>query len=209
MGCGTGSLWIGNAHRVPDDWEITLSDFSPGMLQEAQRNLGERRSRLKFEVIDAQSIPFEAESFDAAIAILVMQHVPDLNQALSEIHRVLRPGGRFLIGATGRDHMRELRELINLFGSTHPWSLDRFSLETGPELLSKWFREIALFRYEDSLKVTETQPLLDYVLSMRSHPVGERWSEFVKLVEREIDSKGSIYITKDVGVFDVRKARVL
>jgi ubiquinone/menaquinone biosynthesis C-methylase UbiE len=36
LGCGPGLLWRANRDRIPDDWHITLSDFSPGMLQEAR-----------------------------------------------------------------------------------------------------------------------------------------------------------------------------
>jgi len=76
------------------------------MLREAQQKLVESSARFKFEVINAQSIPFERDSFDAVIAILVMHHVPDVGKAFSEIHRVLKPGGRFYVGATGKAHMK-------------------------------------------------------------------------------------------------------
>ena len=39
LGCGTGRLWLENVHRMPEGWDVTLSDFSPGMVQEAQQNL--------------------------------------------------------------------------------------------------------------------------------------------------------------------------
>jgi len=68
LGCGPGYLWLKNNDRIPDGWEITLSDFSPGMLQEAQQNLSPSDHPFTFEVIDAQSIPFADESFDAIIA---------------------------------------------------------------------------------------------------------------------------------------------
>src|SRR4051794_33286592 len=39
LGCGTGRLWLESADRIPEGWNVTLSDFSPGMGQEAQQNL--------------------------------------------------------------------------------------------------------------------------------------------------------------------------
>lgn len=78
LGCGPGNLWVENAHRVPQTWDVTLSDFSPGMVREAQQKLSESRRDIKFQVIDARQIPFEENSFDAVIAILVMHHVPDV-----------------------------------------------------------------------------------------------------------------------------------
>ncbi len=177
------------------------------MLREAQQKLVESSARFKFEVINAQSIPFERDSFDAVIAILVMHHVPDVGKAFSEIHRVLKPGGRFYVGATGKAHMRELEELMARVNVPYrPRGFETFSLDDGSGRLLGWFREATVYRYEDSLVVTEIQPMLDYVLSLTSRPVGERWSAFVRMVESEIGSKGSIRITKDVGVFDARKA---
>src|SRR5579883_3214444 len=39
LGCGPGTLWLQNADRIPAGWQITLSDFSVGMLEEARKNL--------------------------------------------------------------------------------------------------------------------------------------------------------------------------
>src|SRR5215217_2248683 len=39
VGCGPGSLWRPNLARIPEDWQITLSDFSPGMLEAARQSL--------------------------------------------------------------------------------------------------------------------------------------------------------------------------
>ena len=39
LGCGPGYLWLGNLTRTPTGWQIVLSDFSEGMLDEARRNL--------------------------------------------------------------------------------------------------------------------------------------------------------------------------
>src|SRR5262245_37931074 len=41
LGCGPGGLWLSNRKRIPASWQIVLTDFSPGMLQEARQRLGE------------------------------------------------------------------------------------------------------------------------------------------------------------------------
>src|SRR5689334_8720761 len=53
VGCGPGTLWRENLGRIPGGWEITLSDFSPGMLREAAQNLRERQPGFQFEQFDA------------------------------------------------------------------------------------------------------------------------------------------------------------
>ena len=94
LGCGTASLWVGNASRVSAGWTVTLSDRSPGMLREARDNLAVKGLAFRLSVIDAQAIPLADSTLDAVIANHMLYHVPDRAKALSEIHRVLRPGAR-------------------------------------------------------------------------------------------------------------------
>src|ERR1700719_1029599 len=68
VGCGPGGLWVSNLDRIPEDWEITLSDFSPGILEQAQHNLRNCHRHFAFEQFDVQSIPFEDGRFDVAVA---------------------------------------------------------------------------------------------------------------------------------------------
>jgi ubiquinone/menaquinone biosynthesis C-methylase UbiE len=70
LGCGPGLLWKENADRIQAGWNITLSDLSPGMLDAAWRNLVVTGRAHKFEEIDAQSIPYEDETFDGSLRII-------------------------------------------------------------------------------------------------------------------------------------------
>src|SRR5512142_868159 len=68
LGSGNGLLWKENASRIPAGWQIILSDLSPGMVDAAWRNLVVTGRAFQFKEIDAQSIPYEKETFDAVIA---------------------------------------------------------------------------------------------------------------------------------------------
>ncbi len=149
LGCGTGALWVENKDRIPEGWDITLSDFSIGILEEAKRNLAEIHHRFKFRVIDSRSIPLEDESFHVIIANQVLHHIPELGQALSEIYRVLKYGGYFYATTAGRTHMQEARGLIQRFdpgSNTKNLGSDIFGLENGTERLSKYFGQVTLRR---------------------------------------------------------------
>jgi ubiquinone/menaquinone biosynthesis C-methylase UbiE len=207
LGGGTGLLWLKNLNRVPRGWDITLSDLSSGMLQEAQRNLRDRQRHFEFAVIDAQAVPFEDESFDAVIANHMLYHVPDRTKALSEIRRVLRPGGRFYASTIGQSHLRELDELMQRFDpSWEPWGADfadSFLLENGLDQLSEWFSRVTLHRYEDDLVITEAKPLVAYVLSGAAESVVTgRELEFTEFVEQELALHDAVYVTKDSGTFE-------
>lgn len=207
IACGTGDLWRENLERIPAGWEITLSDLSAGMIDQARRNLAQAQRDFHFMVIDGQSIPWEEKRFDAVIADHMLYHVPDRPRALSEIRRVLKVGGRLYASTIGRNHLRELAELVSRFDpdlSSWGWhSPDTFLLENGAAQLSQYFAQVALHRYEDSLVVTESAPLVDYLLSGRIETAMVNRAAFAMFVERELESNGgTIHVTKDSGLFD-------
>lgn len=212
LGCGSGSMWKTNLEKLPQGWQFTLTDFSLGMAKQASQNLPEERFR--FTVADAQAIPFPAQSFDAVIANHMLYHVPDVPQALSEIRRVLRPGGRFFAATNGNQHMAEMNMLVerltpdlfenNEISAPGTWTRS-FNLENGGEQIAEFFRNVTLKRYEDGLIVTEAQPLVDYVLSMLGHfqtrLPHEKITEFTRQLAAEIEDHGAIRITKASGLF--------
>ena len=207
LGCGPGRLWTENSTRIPSAWDITLSDFSPGMLAETRRNLASVGRSFSFEVIDAQSIPFADASFDAVIANHMLYHVPDRSKALAEIRRVLRPDGRFYASTVGAAHLREIGELVRRFDPQIVFGIGdeaSFTLENGAQQLAPYFSNAVLHRYEDALIVTEAEPLIAYVLSGRvgASLEGDRVAEFAAFVQCELAQHGTIHITKDSGLFE-------
>lgn len=209
LGCGPGYLWRENLDRIPAGWDIILSDFSAGMLEETRRNLESQR-QFRYKVIDAQSIPLESGYFDAVIANHMLYHVPDRPATLSEIQRVLKPAGYFYASTVGDRHLIEIADLIGKFDAKlASWGrvADSFTLENGMAQLSGWFRKIKLYCYEDALIVTEAAPLVDYILSGWAHIPAERQDQFREFVAREMESLGGVFhITKDSGMFvSVRK----
>jgi ubiquinone/menaquinone biosynthesis C-methylase UbiE len=208
LGCGLGLLWLSNRERLPASWQITLTDFSPGMLQESRQRLGEER--FAYEVADAQALPFADASFDAVIANHMLYHVPSLPQALGEIRRVLKPSGHLYASTVGRGHMRELVELVRKRWPDSPWrgmATSAFTLENGQEILAPFFAQVTLDRYADALEVTEAEPLAAYAFSGR---LGSRLStevraSFTAFLHQELAARGSIHITKATGLFEARK----
>ncbi|HKC75516.1 MAG TPA: class I SAM-dependent methyltransferase [Chloroflexota bacterium] len=206
LGCGTGRLWLENVHRMPEGWDVTLSDFSPGMVQEAQQNLYDSHRPFTFAVIDAQAIPYEDESFDGVIANHMLYHVLDRPQAVDEIRRVLRPGGRLYASTNGRAHLRELSSFVPEQSSDFSHGLV-FDLENGRDQLAPWFSTIVLHRYDDALVVTKAEPLIAYFLSTRiaSALDDEARAELARRVEQELAAHGAIHVTKDIGLFEAWK----
>ena len=209
LGCGHGLLWKENMNRIPAGWIITLSDLSSGMLDAAWRNLVVTGRAFQFKEIDAQSIPFEDEAFDAVIANFMLYHVPDRPKAINEIRRVLKPGGCLIAATVGEHHLQEMMEWLQQVHVDNIWEsyANPFTLENGLEQLKLFFGKVTLLRYEDSLNVTEVEPIMAYLRSsIRATELSE--DELVKVqvsLKNELKKKARILITKDSGLFEAIK----
>src|SRR5690606_21133136 len=105
VGAGPGLLWDENRHQLSAQVALTCTDQSAGMVAKAFATLGDL-SHLHFGVADAQALPFAEGAFDVVIANHMLYHVPDRQQALSEIRRVLKPTGRFFAATNDTPHMQ-------------------------------------------------------------------------------------------------------
>jgi SAM-dependent methyltransferase len=202
VGCGDGMVWRENFDRIPAGWRLTLSDLSPGMVELAQEALGERA---EYAVADVQDLPFADGSFDGVIANHMLFHVDDRPRALGEIARVLRPGGLFCATAIGVGHLRQLRELVPPpEGSAWERTRERFSVESAADELAPYFVGVELEPYDDSLEVTELEPLLDFVRS-RGDVQEHELEPLRQAAEAEIAARGSFHVTKETSRVRVRK----
>ncbi|WNB91232.1 class I SAM-dependent methyltransferase [Bacillus sp. NEB1478] len=210
LGCGSGAFWVKNKARIPADWNITLSDFSPGMLQDAQNNL-EDVPNMSFQQINVQEISFEADSFDIIIANHMLYHVPDRTQALSEIKRVLKPGGLFYSSTIGQDHLKEFGEILANFDSNLDYSsayshAQAFGMENGGQQLKSEFSFVKLIPFPGDLQITETEAIIEYLHSTDTEVnevlSGDKLESFKQYLEDLKEKKGGyIPITKATGLF--------
>jgi len=208
IGCGSGNLWIKNAGRLPAGWRVILSDFSAGMASEAQHNTKSIPHPFQFSILDAQAIPFPAETFEAVIANHVLPHVPNLEKAISEIHRVLKPAACLYAATNGITHLQELYELINQFEPSIKSSSQilPFNLENGREHLRRLFPKVEMDIYEDSLRVTEAEPLCAYILSMMTVDFDiKQEARLHQFIASELKRQGVIHISKKPGLFIAKK----
>jgi ubiquinone/menaquinone biosynthesis C-methylase UbiE len=198
LGCGAATFWRAIPDGIDPSWSLTLADFSPGMIEAARGELGERAV---YVVADAQELPFPADSFDAVLANHMLYHVPDRTRAITEIRRVLVSGGTFHASTIGRGYLAELVALVpGLDLGRHP---EAFGLETGPEQLRPFFADIRVERFEDALAVTDAEPVLAYIRSSE-HYHGEDLAEARKTVQKAIARHGAFTIAKPLGVISCR-----
>lgn len=202
LGCGTGTFWHENLNRLPENLDITLSDFSPLMLDKTRNLLG-GNPRFTFANADIQDIRFDDCSFDLVIANHMLYHVPDIDKAVSEAYRVLKPDGYFFAATNGENTMRELHDVYRRLDGKIKFSYAGnmpFTLENGGALLGKCFSKVEKRLYIDALEVTEIDDLVAYVTSYNDVPK-EHYGELYELIREGFGNDGVFRISKQSGMF--------
>lgn len=103
VGCGTGFFLL-NLLSAGVLRTGSVTDISPEMVAAAQRNAAALGVEVTGRVADAESLPFPDGSFDLVVGHAVLHHIPDVEGALREVLRVLRPGGRFVFAGEPTRH---------------------------------------------------------------------------------------------------------
>ena len=205
FGCGNALVWTSNTHRIPDGWNITLTDLSQGMLDDAKRNLGDLADRFTFQVVDIQDAPFEDNQADAAIANFMLYHVPDRAKAIKELRRILKADGVLHSVTLGPKHMMEHLQLIEKAVPHYEWTSEQVSFrsDNAVEELSKHFKSIEAIPYESDLRITEVDPIVEYLASTAriENITHDQLAKFRALVENIIAEKGEFYVQKEVVLF--------
>lgn len=211
LGCGNAAQWDGHADALPDGAVLVLSDLSPGMVDTVWQKM-RRFPRVLAQTADIQALPFPAASFDRVIANHMLYHVPNLPAALGEVSRVLQPDGVFYCTTMGEHGLtnylhRELRHVLpelNAFGETYS-----FTLQNGAAQLQPFFQSVRLALFEDSLHITDTQDLVDWIVSapsltlqnIRPDDIAKIYDYFEGIRLRD----GAIRIPKEAGMFLCRR----
>lgn len=176
VGCGTGSLTYKLREMAPSSTIVGIDV--------AERYLEYARARgtdpnITFQIANATSLPFGDSEFDRALSLLVLQFIPDTDRVVSELRRVVRPGG--VVAACvwdnfgGMPHLRLFFDVAATLGFDQKRSLLRPL--TVPGELEKAWQKAGLTKIEaSSLNIRfEFHDFSDYWTSMASGegPTGE------------------------------------
>jgi ubiquinone/menaquinone biosynthesis C-methylase UbiE len=113
IGPGTGYYTLELAEWVGHEGAVEIFDLQQEMLDHTIRRARERGLwNVNPTQGDAQKLPYDDDSFDAAILVATLGEIPDQDAALREVARVLKPGGRLIVGELfGDPHMVTIRSL--------------------------------------------------------------------------------------------------
>ncbi len=208
IGCGSGALWQENLSRLPSHLQLTLSDLSENLLAETKAQLQSLLpTTTEYIVCDCRSLPFVDQSFDVVIGNHLLFYVEEREKAYHEIARVLKKQGVFIASTYGPKHMKEITDLVQKFNPAIVLSNDNlydiFGLHNGAQELEAFFSKVEVKYYEDSLEVSDTDLLLQYILSCHGNQndyILPKIESFRQLIERTLRKK-PFSITKEAGAF--------
>lgn len=145
--------------------EVIATDSSPAMIA-ASRNLG-----VDAREADVRNLPFENATFDVVVAAWMLYHVNPLDQALREIVRVLRPGGRLVAVTNGRDHLAQLWNWVDEQHEEPP-----FSVENGEEQLRPYFASVKKRDVSTHALFADRDAAANYLASVNREDLAEHLS---------------------------------
>ena len=103
VACGTGAVAILAAKQVGPSGQVVATDYSPCMVAEAEKAAKKHRlSNITCTWMEAQALEFPDNSFDALTCGSALFFFPDMRRALTEMHRVLVPGGNLGLSLWGK-----------------------------------------------------------------------------------------------------------
>ncbi|MGW2016634.1 class I SAM-dependent methyltransferase [Streptomyces sp. NPDC001927] len=167
IGCGNGK-YVERIRRDRPDLDLLGLDIAPGILAGVPGAVA---------VADATRLPLADGSVDAALALHMLYHVPDIPQAVRELGRVVAPGGMVVASTNGERDKLELEELwqraagdvLGIERGPARISIGaRFSLENAPALLGQEFSRVEVIELPGTITVRDPEPVIAHMASYRA-----------------------------------------
>ena len=214
IGCGNAAFWKAVAPCLPEKLEIHLTDYSEGLLKSAEKTMKEIQQsfpekHLTFTLAkkDAEKFTCSVTDFDRIMANHLLFHMKkDTRPALYQtIRELLKEDGIFSCSLIGREHNRELHQLVKRFYPQIKIPSESFDifLETAENELQPFFSRIESWEQKNDLLVPDAELIYNYVASYSKEAkeiLQKDKANFLRRVEAEKNPKGFMYIHKSTGV---------
>lgn len=215
LGCGTGLLWMERTHLLPERLQLILTDRSKEMLEQTRQNLAPyeeelaaRQIRIRYQVLDADTLELPTASYDRIIANHMLYHVEHRDACLAAIARALKPKGTFYCSTVGDTHMQELHELVIAFDPRIEMPFQNltgaFHLENAGPQLAKHFAHVERQDQDNDLIVDDPQAIYDYIYSYPGNAsliLEQKGPELLEMIQDKLGREGAMFIHKSTGMF--------
>ncbi len=176
-GCGNG-MYLAELARRGARCRVLGADLSVGMVTAARDRLaaaagpgaragaGLADGTMALAGADATALPLRDGTADVALAAHMLYHVPEPADALRELRRVTRPGGRVVIVLNGDSHLNQLRTAVAAARGADPATMgERVRLDDGESLARPLFAQVTRYDFVAELRVPAAEPVVRYFRS--------------------------------------------
>ena len=111
VGCGNGAVALQATNKVGSEGRITGSDIAEAMLRMGQAKAEQKKIDVTFCQMDAERLGFANASFDCATCAFSLFQFQDMERALTEMYRVMKPGGRLGLSNWGPGYFTPIASL--------------------------------------------------------------------------------------------------
>ncbi len=212
VGCGSGVYHRAlGRHRT----RVIACDRSPGMAQEVLAQAEQHRLPVVACQAEAEGLPFAAGSCDRVMANHMLYHVPHQEQALRELRRVHKPGGRVVMATNAADHGQRFRALHAEVAGERSYtpagnSAGRFTLDDLP-LVQRVFADAERHVVRNAFVFPTAEAALAYYASGLVDAITEREADgshrekllpiMAARIQAIIEREGVFRVPKDAGCF--------
>ncbi|WP_298844159.1 bifunctional demethylmenaquinone methyltransferase/2-methoxy-6-polyprenyl-1,4-benzoquinol methylase UbiE [Clostridium sp.] len=115
--CGTGKMVELECTAVGENTEVVGLDFNKEMLDVGYKNLNKSLTNYKFSLMqgDAMELPFEDSTFNCITIAFGLRNIPNKRKSISEMYRVLKPGGKVVCLELSKPEIPIFRNVYNLY----------------------------------------------------------------------------------------------
>ena len=187
VGSGTGLVALRAASAVRHGRVIGI-DHSPGMLEQATRKALQSglADVATFRVMDAERLEFPDQTFDVVLSLYALFHFPQPLVAIREMYRVLRPGGRLVIGVGAGPDLFSWSAVAEAARRTlELGAVARGRLLVAPRFLTHLMTEHGMAPEEKHLPKSPRTPIPRMLRDVGFHNVHQRWQGHCEQLDAE------------------------
>lgn len=216
IGCGTGTLWSTLFDKLPNCLNIHLTDSSESMLNKTKTSIDYHIDKFKsknihftYSIIDGEDPSHINGKYDRIIANHMLYHISNVarHELFETFYRNLDENGMLYASTVGKDHLKELSELVSNFDSRidnmHSMT-ENFELENGKKQLEKVFPKVMIDVHDNDLIVPDPTAVYDYIWSWPGNVkeiLRGRESDLMDYLSEHISSENPYFIHKSTGAF--------
>lgn len=185
IGCGTGRGAAHLARRLGNGGKLYLQEISPSLLVIAMKKLHAQSITAECSIANGSYLPFLDNFFDAAHHFGGINTFSEIRRCLSELTRVVKPGGKVVIGDEGLGPWLRNTEMGRIMTNSNPLLKCEPPLQSLPATVTEVQLEYIMMGafYVIEFRVASAQPLPDYHMKITSMRGGSHWTRYYGQLE--------------------------